>query len=89
MKPFDWSAICGFPNITSFSNLRTICELKFISAICTTAVNPTGGSVKLQTDGYITKAVYECDVDYSLEGNEILTCRADGTWDLTPPSCGM
>ena len=88
MKPLDWFVIFDFGKVTSFSILYTICDLIF-SAICTTTANPDGGSVKLQTDGYITKAVYECDVGYSRDGNEILTCRADGTWDLTPPSCGM
>lgn len=62
--------------------------IMFISAPCQTLTPPTGGSVSLATDGYQTNATYTCDLGYTLNGFEIITCMSDGTWNLSQPHCG-
>ncbi|KAL4230224.1 Sushi [Mactra antiquata] len=56
---------------------------------CNTLAMPSGGNVKLTTDGISTTASFTCSVGYTLSGNTLLTCMSDGTWDLSSPSCGI
>ena len=32
-------------------------------------------------------ATFSCETGFILEGEEILTCQSNGTWDHTPPIC--
>ena len=61
----------------------------FLSVSCTALSVPQGGNVSLETNGLTTTAQYMCDNGYSLVGSMTLTCRSDGSWDLTESSCGM
>ena len=63
-------------------------NVSLLSAICATISSATGGTVTLQTDGYVTTALFSCNLGYALEGETLLTCRNDGSWDFTSPSCG-
>ena len=34
-----------------------------------------------------SNATYTCDEGYTLEGNSVITCQADGTWSDGAPTC--
>ena len=45
--------------------------------------------VSNNSSGYMTGDVvhYYCAAGYVIQGNDIATCQADGTWDNNPPQC--
>ena len=55
--------------------------------VCDVLENLNGGTITMEIDGFLTKALYTCDTGYSLTGGSLLSCRADGSWDMSPPSC--
>ena len=57
-------------------------------ATCDPIVIPSGASMNLSSDGTNTLAIFTCNVGASLLGEPVLTCLEDGTWDLSPPTCG-
>ena len=60
----------------------------FILVPCSTLSRPANAMVALESDGTTTRAVFECKLGSTLKGESTVTCRADGTWDFTEPSCG-
>lgn len=42
----------------------------------------------MSTDGVVSVATFQCEVGYTIQGDDVLTCRDDGTWDLLEPTCG-
>ncbi|XP_052791545.1 CUB and sushi domain-containing protein 3-like [Mya arenaria] len=54
---------------------------------CESMTTPANGNLQFLTDGTETQANYTCTVGYSISGPALLSCRSDGSWDLTPPSC--
>ncbi|XP_060561264.1 P-selectin-like [Ruditapes philippinarum] len=36
-----------------------------------------------------SRAIYECDIGYTLNGSQTLICQLDGTWDSEPPTCNV
>lgn len=73
---------------------RLCCELASVNQnnilfpeSCQEAINITSGMLNITTDGQTTKAVYTCSSAYEMEGNAILSCLANGTWDSDPPIC--
>lgn len=56
---------------------------------CTTVSAPDNGSVVLYSDGATTKAMFSCETGSTLKGKSTITCRADGSWDIIEPSCGI
>ena len=56
---------------------------------CSTLSTPANATIVLESDGSTTKAVFECDFGSTLKGERTVSCRADGTWDFTEPTCGM
>ncbi|XP_045204681.2 sushi, von Willebrand factor type A, EGF and pentraxin domain-containing protein 1-like isoform X2 [Mercenaria mercenaria] len=56
---------------------------------CETLTSPTGGTVTMTTSGHVTLAAYSCDLGYTLNGIENITCRSDGTWGFNQPECVM
>ncbi|WAQ98163.1 SVEP1-like protein, partial [Mya arenaria] len=54
---------------------------------CESLTTPANGNLQFLTDGTETQANYTCTVGYSISGPALLSCRSDGSWDLTPPSC--
>ena len=63
--------------------------LFLIIASCQALGVPTGGEVNLSNDGFKTAAKFVCSPGYTLEGQQNLTCKGDGSWDFLPPSCGI
>ncbi|WAQ98147.1 SVEP1-like protein [Mya arenaria] len=45
------------------------------------------GSVNVTSTGTISEGAFSCDVNYTMAGTERLTCREDGTWSATEPTC--
>ena len=60
----------------------------FIKGTCDTLSTPSGGAVSVSTDGINTRASYTCNNGYTLNGVNAITCRSDGSWDFTEPTCG-
>ena len=60
-----------------------------IIASCQAIGVPTGGEVDLSSDGFKTAAEFVCLPGYTLEGQQNLKCKGDGSWDFLPPSCGI
>ena len=56
---------------------------------CESLSTPSGSSVQLSTDGVNTVAIFSCDTGHVMNGESVLTCRSDGTWNLETPSCCM
>jgi len=54
---------------------------------CPALTNPSNGSVSAPTRNRGDAAVYSCDTGYRLTGSKTRTCQADGTWNLTDPTC--
>ncbi|XP_060586067.1 sushi, von Willebrand factor type A, EGF and pentraxin domain-containing protein 1-like [Ruditapes philippinarum] len=54
---------------------------------CDTLSTPSGGTVTVSTNGVNTQVAYTCNTGYTLNGVSIITCRSDGSWDFTQPSC--
>ena len=69
--------------------LHVTVSLGFLSfiALCQTLPNITGGTLTFDTDNLNKKAVYTCDVGYTIDGVSEIECDEDGTWG-TLPDCG-
>ena len=55
---------------------------------CGPLTNPTNGTVDTSagtTAG--NTATYSCNTGYNLDGNSVVQCRTDGTWNGTAPRC--
>ena len=76
-------------------NMNNFCSLQrnmtqtsyFLTDGCDALDNLNGGSVSMTTDGSETQAIFSCGTGYSMNGGSVLTCRSDGSWDVSPPSC--
>ena len=44
--------------------------------------------MQLLSDGIETTAIFSCNLGYSMEGYARSVCRADGSWDISAPTCG-
>ncbi|XP_066300020.1 uncharacterized protein [Branchiostoma lanceolatum] len=53
---------------------------------CNALTNPTDGVVS-GSNAYGSVLTFTCNTGYSLDGAATLTCRADGTWSGSPPTC--
>ena len=58
-----------------------------ITAACDALQNVVGGSVQLKTDGIVTVAELNCEDGYSMAGDSTISCRNDGTWNMSQPTC--
>ena len=60
-----------------------------VSAVvdCGSLEYPDNGQVELSNTTFELTANYTCDLGYSLNGNSIRTCEANGNWSGDPPSC--
>ncbi|XP_052791561.1 sushi, von Willebrand factor type A, EGF and pentraxin domain-containing protein 1-like [Mya arenaria] len=48
----------------------------------------TTAAIALASDETVTSATFSCEVGATLVGASIATCRSDGTWNTSPPTCG-
>lgn len=58
------------------------------SVVCPVVVSINNGDVIVTSDGVATTVVYTCHSNYDLTSSGSLSCRTDGTWNDTIPSCG-
>ena len=54
---------------------------------CDTIQNVAGGTVSLSTDGVMTLASFTCETGYTMSGDSSISCRSDGTWNVSQPLC--
>ncbi|XP_053400600.1 CUB and sushi domain-containing protein 3-like [Mercenaria mercenaria] len=55
---------------------------------CDTLTAPSGGNFTIYSDdSTVTKAIFTCDVGYTLDGYSELTCEETGQWDNEIPQC--
>ena len=60
----------------------------FILAICDTLSVLVGASVEVTFEITESVATYACETGYTINGPSSLSCRSDGTWNTSIPSCG-
>lgn len=58
-------------------------------AVCGALNAPSIGTVDMISDGMVTIVKVTCPTGFSLIGQSTLTCRTDGSWDYSIPTCGM
>lgn len=58
-----------------------------VVANCPALPGPTSGSVSAPTLTFGSTANYACDSGYTLTGSATRTCKTDGTWSDTAPTC--
>ncbi|HVZ73733.1 MAG TPA: hypothetical protein VHJ20_15240 [Polyangia bacterium] len=56
---------------------------------CPTLQDPAGGTVSTTSLEVGGTATYTCNLGADLNGEATRTCRADGTWSGTAPTCGV
>ncbi|XP_053399292.1 CUB and sushi domain-containing protein 3-like [Mercenaria mercenaria] len=56
-------------------------------SLCDTITSPSGGAVSLSTDGEVTIASFTCSAGYTMDGGSIASCRDDGSWNTSVPTC--
>lgn len=75
------------------SNMRffniTFTLLCFIQDHCQSIQAPSGSYLNFSTNGTVTMATVHCNAGYTLNGNQMMTCQANGTWDKSPGNCSM
>jgi hypothetical protein len=55
---------------------------------CDALTNPAHGTVAVSNSGnFPSTATYACDLSYALNGSDMRTCAADGTWSGAAPTC--
>ncbi|XP_060562326.1 CUB and sushi domain-containing protein 3-like, partial [Ruditapes philippinarum] len=54
---------------------------------CENIADIANGTTTTSTDGHTTSKAYECDLGYSLSGQNEVTCQEDGSWSSSPPDC--
>ena len=60
---------------------------KFTEISCPEPKSPENGDAQFYKVTQGGKVKFTCDAGYSLDGQEIITCGADGSWDHFPPRC--
>ena len=58
------------------------------SGMCETLTSLTNGTLSVQTDGVVTRVIYQCDVGFSMVGSQSGECQSDGSWNFGTPVCG-
>ena len=54
---------------------------------CATLLDINSGYINYETDGWNTKATYQCMNGYSVVGVAERLCNESGSWELTEPTC--
>ena len=54
---------------------------------CATLPDINSGYINYETDGWNTKATYQCMTGYSVVGVAERRCNETGSWELTKPTC--
>ena len=62
-------------------------SLLYISACCPPVSAVASGNISIVSDGITTTALFICANGYNLIGEDLLTCRSNGLWDIEQPHC--
>ncbi|KAL4229790.1 hypothetical protein ACF0H5_010181 [Mactra antiquata] len=54
---------------------------------CASLSEVVGGSYTFSSSGTVTTATYTCDVGYSIDGANVITCQDNGEWNDNEPTC--
>ncbi|WAQ97856.1 CSMD3-like protein [Mya arenaria] len=76
-----------FAQTASGNNLGSKLEFGAAKATCPAVEGPERGNVTVTTTGAVTSAVYLCQDNYTLWGDDTRVCQADDTWSGSKPSC--
>ena len=63
--------------------------LKIILGKCQDLSQPSSGAITFETDGSVTRALFTCDIGFTVQGDANSACLADGSWLTTETSCGI
>jgi len=63
-------------------------SLSTILVQCPDAVVVANGNLTWSTNGFQTIVTYVCDEDYTLVGEDTLSCSSLEIWTQSPPTCG-
>ena len=55
---------------------------------CSSLKSPNSGTFELLSNGLITRADFNCSMNYHIEGSNPLVCSETGTWNDIEPICG-
>ena len=61
----------------------------YILALCQPLQVQNDVILDTSTDGKTTQTSFNCLPGYALQGEQVSSCRGDGTWDNVAPICGM
>ncbi|XP_052795625.1 sushi, von Willebrand factor type A, EGF and pentraxin domain-containing protein 1-like [Mya arenaria] len=75
------SSLCTENGTWSTSNIQ--CLIKDCGPISP----PTNGTVEISDTVYRSSAMFNCDLGYTLHGNNTAECLEDGQWSYGGPSC--
>ena len=56
-------------------------------ADCGSLSDPPNGAVSVSATTYTSNATYTCDSGYTINGDSMRMCQADGEWSGGEPSC--
>ncbi len=59
----------------------------FAVVFCSLLANLTNGQVLTTDIVYQSTVTYSCDNGYTLSGNQLRTCQANGQWSGSDPDC--
>ncbi len=79
---------CFKQNVHDSYNL--FCFLTYVLLVVDCgALNDTANRQVSTSSGttFMNTATYTCNIGYTLNGATIRTCQANGSWNLTPPTC--
>lgn len=63
----------------------------FADVDCGTLDEPEHGTISLENGKttYASKAIYTCNENYTLVGNEVRMCESEGKWSNSKPKCSF
>ncbi|WAQ97894.1 CSMD3-like protein [Mya arenaria] len=67
----------------NWSSVHPVCTIKDCGPISL----PTNGTVEISDTVYRSTAMFNCDLGYTLHGNNTAECLEDGQWSYGGPSC--
>ncbi|WAQ97902.1 CSMD3-like protein [Mya arenaria] len=67
----------------NWSSVHPVCTIKDCGPISP----PTNGTVEISDTVYRSSAMFNCDLGYTLHGNNTAECLEDGQWSYGGPSC--
>ncbi|KAH3840535.1 hypothetical protein DPMN_113985, partial [Dreissena polymorpha] len=80
------TTLSGQQNITCTSNGTW--NLTLPSCVTCPSLMPlTSGKIEITSNGSVTMAAFTCNLNYTVAGDQRLTCQPDGKWSGSQPVC--